>query len=146
MLKPGTPAPNPNVTTHLGQEGPLSDFWKEGPLILFFYPKDDTSICTKQACTLQTSLSSFGEFGASVLGSSTDNGQRHEHFAKKHGISFPLVIDKGGKLAKAFEARRAIIGISKRITYVIDQEGVIKGALHDEFSVGAHLDMIKSVL
>ncbi len=146
MLKPGTHAPDVEIETHLGYRGPLSHFWRDGPLILFFYPKDNTTICTKQACSLQSSLGEFGSLGANVLGSSTGGVSSHEGFASKHGIAFPLVADEKGKLAKAFEAFRGLIRISKRITYLIDQKGVITASLHNELSVQAHMDMIRKAL
>lgn len=146
MLPVKSSAPDMEIETHLEDRGKLSDFWKEGALILFFYPKDDTRICTKQACTLQTSLGEFGTFGARVLGCSLGSRASHQSFAQKNGITFPLILDPKGRLARAYEAFRPLIRIPKRITYVIDGNGVILGAVHQEFNVQAHLDMIRSVL
>ena len=146
MLKIGTQAPDPQIITHLGYEGPLSHFWKDSHLILFFYPKDQTRICTKQACTLQTSLGDFASFGAGVLGSSTDGVKQHVDFAAKHNLEFPLVADTKGDLARAFEAYRSLIRIAKRITYVIDPSGKIIGTHHSELSVDGHLNMIRLAL
>jgi peroxiredoxin Q/BCP len=146
MLAIGDRAPDPEVVTHTDGCGPLSRFWAEGPLILFFYPKDNTSICTKQACTLQSSFAEFAEFKAAVVGSSTGSVASHKGFAEKHGLSFPLVADEGGKLAKAFGAFRSLIRISKRITYVIGSDGTILDRIHNELSVTAHLDMVRRAL
>ena len=146
MLSVNSKAPDLEIETHLGYQGPLSGLWREGPLVLFFYPKDDTPTCTKQACTLQSSLAEFGNFDANVLGSSLGNAASHRAFAAKHQLEFPLVCDVRGTLARAFEAYRSLLRISKRITYVIGKDGVILGAVHSEFKVGAHLDMIRKTL
>ncbi len=146
MLALGEPAPDAQVTTHLGFEGPLRHFWEKGPLILFFYPKDETSICTRQACTLQTSLGEFSRFGATVLGASTGSVESKRAFATKHQLAFPLVADVHGHLARTYEAFRTLIRIPKRITYVIGSDGRISGRCHNELSVPAHLEMIQQVL
>lgn len=146
MLQKGTKAPDLEIETHTGEKTRLSTYWEKGHLILFFYPKDDTRVCTKEACTYQGNLGEFASFGASVLGCSTDNRASHQHFATKHGLSFPLIVDQGGKVCKAFEALRPIIRIPKRITYVIDATGTIKDCVHVELSVDPHLEMIRAAL
>lgn len=146
MLTVGTAAPDIEIQTHTGYQGPLSHFWQNGPLILFFYPKDQTSICTKQACMMQDNLGEFATFEAEVLGASTDGKASHQAFAEAQGFQFPLIIDKGGQLAKRYQAFRGLLRVSKRMTYVIDQAGIITGCVHHEFSVRPHLEMIRKVL
>ncbi len=146
MLEVNASAPNPAIETHTGYKGPISHFWQEGPLILFFYPKDDTVICTKQACTLQSSMGEFGSFGAQVLGSGGGDLASHHAFSKKHQLTFPLVLDARGALAQAYDAFRSLLRIPKRVTYIINQEGKIQARLHDELSVTAHLNMIRKAL
>ena len=146
MLEKGVQAPDPDIVTHTGYSGPLSHFWSNGPLILFFYPRDNTSICTKQVCSLQQSFAEFSGFEAGVLGASTGSVASHRGFAEKHALQFPLVADEGGKLARAFGAFRSLIRIAKRVTYVIGQDGAIQGRIHNEFSVPAHLEMVRQVL
>ena len=146
MLAIGDKAPDIHIKTWPDYEGPISAFWKNGPLILFFYPMDNTPVCTKQACTLRDNVAAFGQFEASVLGSSTGSLKSHRGFAEKHGLAFPLVADKGSKLAKAYAADRFLLPIAKRITYVIASDGTIAGACHDETNVAAHLAMIRETL
>lgn len=146
MLEIGTKAPDCEIETHTGYRGPLRTFWQAGPLILFFYPKDETRVCTKEACTLQASLEDFAQFGASVLGASTDSLKSHTAFAEKQGLTFPLVADPGGTLARHYDAFRSILRIAKRMTYVISDQGVILNRVHSELSVTAHLEMIQQTL
>jgi len=146
MLEIGSQAPNPTIKTWPDYEGPIGKFWKDGPLILYFYPMDNTPVCTRQACTLQDSIAEFGQFKANVLGSSTGSSKTHQGYAKKNSISFPLVADRGSKLAKAFDSNRFLVPISKRITYVMAKGGKIIGRCHDEMDVEAHLAMIRETL
>ena len=146
MLEIGEKAPDMDIVTWPDYRGPISAQWQSGPLILFFYPMDNTPVCTKQACTLRDNLASFDRFEANVLGSSTGSLKSHEKFAAKHGLGFPLVADKDSKLAKAYGASRFLVPVSKRITYVIGTDGVIKGVCHDETDVGTHLSMIRETL
>lgn len=146
MLELGTTAPDLEIHAHSGFKGPLSHFWEHGPLVLFFYPKDDTHICTKEACMLQSQMGLFGEFGAQVVGSSTDSIASHQRFAEKHQLQFPLIDDQKGKLARQYQVFRKIFRISKRVSYVIGQTGKIEGRVHHEFSLQPHLDMIQETL
>lgn len=146
MLELGSPAPDVTVRTHLEFEGPLRTFWKNGPLVLFFYPKDNTSICTKEACILQSHLEAFQSVDATVLGSSTDSLDSHRSFAKSQNLSFPLIVDEKAALAREYDAFRTLLRVSKRVTYVIDPNGIIAGRVHHEFSVQPHLEMIRETL
>ncbi|MDJ0842004.1 MAG: redoxin domain-containing protein [Acidobacteriota bacterium] len=146
MLAIGDKAPDVSIKAWPDYKGPISKFWEEGPLILFFYPMDNTPTCTKQACTLRDNIAGFGKYDANVLGSSTGSMNTHKGYAQKHGIQFPLVSDKGSKLAKAYRADRFLLPISKRITYVIAKGGTVAGRCHNETSVAAHMKMIDDTL
>jgi len=146
MLELGSAAPDMTIRTHLGYEGSMRTFWQDGPLILFFYPKDNTPICTKEACVFQSQLSGFGDLGAQVLGSSTDSLESHRSFANSQNLSFPLIVDEKAALAKKYDAFRSLLRVSKRVTYVIDANGTIVGRVHHEFSVQPHLEMIRQTL
>jgi peroxiredoxin Q/BCP len=140
MLKIGSAAPEVTITTHTGYHGPLSKFWEDKSLVLFFYPKDATTVCTKEACAIQNGLDQFNELSANVLGSSTDSVKSHEKFAADNSLAYPLIADTNGEVAKAFDAFRSLLKISKRITYVIGTDGKIKAAVHSELSAHAHFD------
>ena len=146
MLAVGDQAPDIHIKTYPDYEGPISTYWTNGPLVLFFYPMDNTPTCTKQACTLRDNYAGFDRYDANVLGSSTGSLKTHKGYAEKHGIQFPLVSDKGSKLAKAFDADRFLLPISKRVSYVISKGGMVAGRCHDETNVGAHVKMIDDTL
>ena len=146
MLEIYSKAPDPEIETHDGYTGPLSHYWQDGPLILFFYPKDDTPVCTKQACSMQSSLAEFANAKAKVLGANNGTVEAHKAFAEKNGIEFPLIADHRGELAKAFGAFRSLLRIPKRVTYVIGRQGTILARHHNELRVQPHLEMIEKNL
>jgi thioredoxin-dependent peroxiredoxin len=104
----------------------LSDFHGK-KVILYFYPKDETSGCTKEACAFRDGYSRFTNAGLVVLGCSVDSADAHKDFIRKNGLPFPLLLDPDKKIAKAYGAVNGIpiLGLDRRITYVIDENGKI---------------------
>lgn len=111
----------------------LDDF-RGKPLVLYFYPKDDTPGCTAQACTFRDLYEEFLDEGAAVVGVSHDSGKAHTAFAQKHNLPFPLLSDKGGKLRKQLGVPKNMLFIPGRVTYVMDGEGKV---VHTFNSLGA---------
>jgi peroxiredoxin Q/BCP len=102
-------------------------------VVLYFYPKDDTSGCTKEACTFQENLAAFKKAGVTVIGISKDNLVSHEKFAKKYKLNFNLASDEDTKVAGAFGSwveksmyGRKYMGMD-RSTFLIDGKGVVQG-------------------
>ncbi|HYB91273.1 MAG TPA: peroxiredoxin [Candidatus Binataceae bacterium] len=97
-------------------------------VILYFYPKDDTPGCTKEACTFRDGFARFQSAGVVVLGCSIDTSDSHRAFIKKYSIPFPLLLDPDKKIAAEYGAANGIpiLGLDRRITYVIDEDGKIQ--------------------
>lgn len=95
-------------------------------LVLFFYPKDDTPVCTKEACAFRDSYEKFVEAGAEVVGVSSDSAASHARFAAKHRLPFPIVADDRRALRKLFGVPATLGFLPGRVTYVIDREGVVR--------------------
>lgn len=91
--------------------------------VLYFYPKDDTPGCTKEACSFRDNWATYQAQGIGVYGVSMDDASSHQAFTNKYSLPFPLIADTDGKLAKAYDADGG--GYAKRITYVIDETGKI---------------------
>src|SRR5271163_2841051 len=104
----------------------LSDFHGK-KVILYFYPKDETPGCTKEACAFRDGYARFTDAGLVVLGCSVDSADAHKDFIRKNGLPFPLLLDPDKKIAKAYGAANGIpiLGLDRRITYVIDENGKI---------------------
>jgi peroxiredoxin Q/BCP len=124
---------------------------KGKPYVLYFYPKDDTSGCTAEACDFRDALPSFGKLKVTVIGVSKDNIASHEKFARKYDFTFPLASDESGKVCASFGTwvqksmyGRTYMGI-ERSTFLIDAKGVIR-AVWRKVSVPGHVEEIRKAL
>jgi peroxiredoxin Q/BCP len=104
----------------------LSDYMGKW-LILYFYPKDDTPGCTKEACHFRDDLAQLQKLGGYVVGISVDDSSAHAEFAKKYNLPFPLLADTEGKVASSYGAltNLGLIKIAKRYTFLIDPQGKV---------------------
>jgi len=123
---PGDAAPDFNLPDAKLQTHTLADYSGKW-LVLYFYPKNDTPGCTKEACAFRDDLFQIEKLNARVVGISVDDTDSHAKFAKKYNLPFPLLADKEGKVADSYGALTilGIIKIAKRYTYLIDPEGKI---------------------
>lgn len=129
-LKIGDRAPAFVAASTGGSNVSLADLQGK-PFILYFYPKDFTSVCTKQACSFRDQFSHLRDLEVPVFGVSRDSMDTHHRFKEEYQLPFELLADEEGVLAKAFKARMPLLGVTKRITYLIDGDGRI-AAVHDE--------------
>lgn len=95
-------------------------------LVLFFYPKDNTPVCTQQACAFRDAYEEFVKADVEVVGVSSDSPESHRRFAAKHRLPFPIISDPRSALRKLFGVPRAWGLFPGRVTYVIDKEGVVR--------------------
>ena len=121
-LAVGTDAPAFTTKDTNGNTVSLSDF-KGKTVVLYFYPKDDTPGCTKQACSFRDARPEYQNKDVVVLGVSADDEASHQAFTEKYGLNFPLLADTDQSLIKAYDVEGG--GYAKRVTYVIDGDGKI---------------------
>jgi peroxiredoxin Q/BCP len=147
MLQVGTKAPVLRAHDQLGRVVDTDVLRQRGPVVVYFYPRDFTPGCTQEACLFRDAFAELDGQGASIIGISPDDDASHARFAQRYGLPFPLVSDPDHAYAKAFDAMR-ILGLfgARRITYVIDREGVVRAALHHELSMKAHLEGVKQAI
>lgn len=111
------------------------------PSVVYFYPKDDTPGCTKQACTFRDQFEEFQDLGASVVGVSNDSPEEHRQFIEKYRIPFRLLSDIKGELRKKFDVPANLFGlIPGRVTFVFDQEGALIHQFHSQSKTEKHID------
>jgi peroxiredoxin Q/BCP len=134
MVEEGSPAPDFELATDEGERVRLSDL-KGSPVVLYFYPADDTPGCTAQACEIRDQWSQFRERGAVVLGVSPDDEESHARFREKYSLPFTLLADPGHDVAEEYGVwveknnyGRKSMGI-ERSTFVIDEDGNVVRAL-----------------
>ena len=121
-LSIGTAAPTFTAKDTNGNVVSLSDFAGK-TVVLYFYPKDDTPGCTKQACSFRDAYNEYQGKDLVVLGVSKDDESSHQQFTQKYNLPFPLLADTDGALIKAYDVDGG--GYAKRVTYVIDPNGKI---------------------
>lgn len=124
--QPGQAAPDFNLPDQQGKFHALADYRGKW-LVLYFYPKDDTPGCTKQACAFRDDISKLRELGAAVMGVSVDDTASHAEFAKKYSLPFPLLADSDGAVAARYGSLTKLIAMkfAKRNTFLIDPQGKI---------------------
>ena len=136
-LRPGDRAPRIDLQDAEGQRR-CSDELGGRALVLFFYPKDDTPGCTAEACAFRDSYAELQALGAEVWGVSGDDAGSHRRFAERHRLPFPLLVDAGNTLRRAF-AVPAVLGLLPgRVTYVIDGKGVVRHVFNNLLDGAAH--------
>jgi peroxiredoxin Q/BCP len=148
-LKPGDPAPDFEGVTTDGKRVSLKDY-RGKKLVMYFYPKDDTPGCTKQACSLRDHNAELAAKGAAVLGVSTQDEASHRKFTDKFKLNFPLLADTEGKVGRAYgtlggsgliSKLKSAVGMADRVTFVIDENGRIAHVI-DKPDVTKHAEEI----
>ena len=143
----GQPAPSFSLATTGGKTISLDDYKGKHAVVLYFYPEDDTSGCTKEACAFRDLGSQFAEAGAVILGVSPDPVESHAKFAGKYSLNFPLLADTDTSVTKAYGAWGEKISNGKptigliRTTFVIDREGIVR-KVYPRVKVDQHADEV----
>ncbi|MFK7935539.1 MAG: peroxiredoxin [Saprospiraceae bacterium] len=110
------------------------------PVVIYFYPKDDTPGCTAEACSFRDSYEDFTDAGAEVVGISADSPKSHAAFAKKHRLPFVLLSDKGNKVRKLFGVPGSLFGLLPgRVTYIFDKNGVCQHVFDSQMNATKHV-------
>jgi|SRR5918997_136604 peroxiredoxin Q/BCP len=136
----GSKAPDFTLPSQSGEMVSLRDFIGTKPVVLFFYPKDDTPGCTKQACAFRDDYEEFGKLDAEVIGISSDSVESHRRFASKHELPFTLFSDEGGKVRKLYGVQNSFGLFPGRVTYVIDENGVVRHIFSSQLGVEKHVE------
>ncbi|HET9870197.1 MAG TPA: peroxiredoxin [bacterium] len=125
-IQEGQPAPDFSLKATDGSTVALARFKGQKNVVLYFYPKDDTPGCTKEACAFRDDLAPFAAKDAVILGVSVDDNTSHQAFSQKFNLNFPLLSDAGGAVSKAYDAFNPEKGTSRRVTVVIGKDGAVK--------------------
>jgi peroxiredoxin Q/BCP len=137
-IRPGERAPDFTLPDAEGKPVRLADF-SGRPVVLYFYPKDDTPGCTKEACTFRDQYEDFRDAGAAVVGVSSDSSETHRKFAAKHRLPFTLLSDAAGKARKAYGVPATLGLLPGRVTFVIDADGVVRHVFNSQLDATRHV-------
>ncbi len=144
MIEEGKPAPDFELQSDTGETVRLSDL-RGKPVVLYFYPKDDTPGCTRQACGIRDAWSEFQRAGAEVLGISADSQASHERFKAKYSLPFTLLADPEGTLGGPYGVAKEGKRSYERSTFVIDPDGNVAKIMR-RVSPDSHADEVLGVL
>jgi peroxiredoxin Q/BCP len=139
-IQVGDQAPDFTLPTQSGENFRLQDHIGERVTVLYFYPKDNTSGCTAEACAFRDQYEVFTDAGADVIGVSSDSVDRHAGFADKHSLPFTLLSDQGGKTRKAYGVPGVLGVIPGRVTYVIDRSCVVRQVFSSMTNIDGHVN------
>jgi peroxiredoxin Q/BCP len=140
MIAVGDRAPEFALPNADGRSVSLADFRGKKTVVLFFYPKDETPGCTREACEFRDSFDRFGDAGAEVIGVSDDDAESHKKFASHHRLPMTLLSDAGGEVRKQFGVKAFLGLVPDRVTFVIDRDGVVKHVFASRLRFGKHVD------
>lgn len=126
-LSIGDIVPNFKSKNQDGEEFNSAEIIGKKPVVIFFYPKDFTPGCTKEACNFRDAYQDFQDYGAEVIGISGDSEKSHQRFAKKHQLPYTLLSDSSGKIRKKFGVKKSLLGlVPGRETFVLDKNGMLQ--------------------
>lgn len=138
MVQVGDPMPDSVLTS---DAGPIRLRDKLGKaLVVYFYPKDETPGCTKEACSFRDSYEDFVAAGAEVIGISRDDATSHASFKAHHRLPFTLLSDPDGAVAAAWGVKKTLGIMAGRVTFVFDKAGICRSRFDSQFRVGKHVD------
>jgi len=145
-VRVGDHAPDFTLPSQSGGPVSLRSFEGKTAVVLYFYPKDETPICTAEACSFRDSYTAFLAAGAEVIGVSADTTDSHKEFASHHKLPFTLLSDESGKTRKLYGIRSTAGLIAGRVTYVIDKKGIVRMVFSSQFNPSRHVTEALKVL
>jgi peroxiredoxin Q/BCP len=135
----GAEAPDFELLDQAGHTVRLRDLRGKKPVVLYFYPKDDTPGCTKEACAFRDQYEDFLAVGAEVIGVSSDSAGSHAKFVEKYDLPFRLLSDRQGRVRKAYGVPSTLGLIPGRVTFVIDRQGVVRHVFNSQAQATRHV-------
>jgi peroxiredoxin Q/BCP len=142
----GDLAPDFTLPTQTGEEVSLSQFRGKKNVVLYFYPKDETPGCTREACTFRDSFELFTDLGAAVVGVSADTVESHKAFAEHYNLPFTLLSDVENTVRKLYGATSTLGIIPGRVTFIIDKKGLVRHVFSSQLQPEKHIQEAIKVL
>ena len=115
-------------------------------LVIYFYPKDDSAVCTKEACSFRDKFEVFKKEDALIIGISGQSVESHLEFAKKHHLNFTLLSDEGNRVRKLFGVPSGLLGIPGRVTYIVNKEGKVVFVFNSQMNGEKHIQEALRIL
>jgi peroxiredoxin Q/BCP len=149
QVKVGDKAPDFTLPSQMGDNVTLSEFFGKKNIILYFYPRDESRGCTKEACSFRDSYDVLTSLGAEVLGVSSQSMESHKSFANHYGLPFILLSDVDYKVRQLYGVPSTLGIIEGRVTYIIDKKGIVRhifsSQTHPELHVEEAIKILKEI-
>lgn len=145
-VKVGDKAPDFTLPSQLGDNVTLSEFFGTKNIVLYFYPKDESIGCTKEACKFRDEYDVFTSLGAEVLGVSSQSVESHKSFATHHGLPFILLSDEKSEVRKLYGVPATMGIIPGRVTYIIDKKGIVRHIFNSQYQPEKHIEEAIKIL
>ena len=142
----GSTVPSFSLKDQNGQEFNLDSVKGKHNLVIYFYPKDDSPVCTKEACSFRDQFEVFKKQDALIIGISGQSVESHLEFAKKHQLNFTLLSDEGNKIRKLFGVPSSLLGIPGRVTYIVNKEGKVVFVFNSQMNGEKHIEEALRIL
>jgi peroxiredoxin Q/BCP len=142
----GDRAPDFTLQSQTGENVTLSNFFGKNNVVLYFYPEDESPGCTKEACSFRDNYEYFKDLGAEVIGVNAGSTESHKRFASNHNLPFLLLSDKGNEVRKQYGVPSTLGIIPGRVTYIIDEQGVVRHIFSSQFKPEKHITEALEVL
>jgi peroxiredoxin Q/BCP len=136
----GMQAPTFTRVAHDGAELDLRALLTRGPVVLYFYPRDETPGCTAEACAFRDVHTDIQDAGATVIGVSADDATSHQAFAASHRLPFPLIADEDRALRKMYGVKKTFGLLDGRKTFIIDTDGIVRHIVDSQMRALRHVD------
>ncbi len=146
VLKLGSEAPDFTLPSNKDTDFTLSKLRGHQTVVLYFYPKDETIGCTKEACSFRDNYTQFSEIGAEVVGVSSDSVQSHKSFADNHRLPFTLLSDEKQQVRKLYGANSRLGLFPGRVTFIIDKKGIIRHIFSSQIQPTKHIQEALQIL
>jgi peroxiredoxin Q/BCP len=140
QLQIGDAAPDFTLPASDGKMVSLADFRGRSEVVLFFYPKDNTPGCTREACSFRDSHEAFCDAGAEVIGISSDSGESHQQFAERFRLPFLLLSDQNGTVRARYGVAKTLGILPGRATFLIDKHGIVRFVFSSQFQPAQHIE------
>ena len=145
-VKVGDKAPEFTLPSQIGDNVTLSEFFGKKNIVLYFYPKDESIGCTKEACSFRDSYEELTNLGAEVLGVSGQSVESHKSFASHYGLPFILLSDEDNKVRELYGVPSTMGILPGRVTYIIDKKGIVRHIFNSQTQAQRHVEEAKKML
>jgi peroxiredoxin Q/BCP len=146
QVKVGDKAPDFTLPSQMGDNVVLSEFLGKKNVVLYFYPKDETPGCIKEACTFRDNYEQLTSLGAEVLGISGQSVESHKAFATHYGLPFILLADVDNKVRELYGVPSTMGILPGRVTYIIDKKGIVRHVFVSQTQAQRHVEEAKKIL